>query len=150
MHRHSPKNCLLFLLLLVAGAAPAEVYRWVDEQGVVHFEDRPQLPDAGGGRSYAPPAASVDDPQQRMEKTRKLLNAYQAERQQAREQKQQRQQEQAKRTRQCGIARDRLRQYQQYGAIYRLDDAGKRVYLSEQERAALIQRSRDDIARWCN
>jgi len=150
MRRHPLKNCLLFLLLLVAGTAPAEVYRWVDEQGVVHFEDRPRSPDAGGGRSYAPPAAVVDDSQQRMDKTRKLLNAYQAERQQAREQKQQRQEEQAKRTRQCGIARDRLRQYQQYGAIYRLDDAGKRVYLSEQERAALVQQSRDDIARWCS
>lgn len=150
MHRHPLKTCLLFLLPFVAGAASAEVYRWVDEQGQVHFEDHSQAQSANGARSYAPPAAVVDDPQQRMDKTRKLLNAYQAERQQAREQKQQRQQEQAKRTRQCAIARDRLRQYQQYGAVYRLDDAGKRVYLSEQERAALIQRSRDDIARWCS
>jgi hypothetical protein len=150
MHRHPLRNSLSFLLLLVAGAASAEVYRWVDEQGQVHFEDRSQSQSANGARSYAPPAAIADNPQQRMEKTRKLLNAYQAERQQAREQKQQRQQEQAKRTRQCAIARDRLRQYQQYGAVYRLDDAGKRVYLSEQERAALIQRSRDDIARWCS
>jgi len=150
MHRHPLKNLLFFLLLLVAGAASAEVYRWVDEQGQVHFEDRSQSQSATGARSYAPPASAADNPQQRMDKTRKLLNAYQAERQQAREQKQQRQQEQAKRTRQCAIARDRLRQYQQYGAVYRLDEAGKRVYLSEQERAALIQRSRDDIARWCS
>lgn len=32
---------LCFLLLLLPGLAGAEVYRWVDENGVVHYGDRP-------------------------------------------------------------------------------------------------------------
>ena len=143
-------GCLALLLLGAAPGVSAEVYRWVDAQGQVHFEDRSQAQSGSDARSYTPPAAATEDPQQRMDKTRKLLNAYQVERQQAREQQEQQKQELAKRTRQCAIARDNLRQYQQYGGIYRLDDEGQRVYLSDQERAALIQRSRDDIARWCS
>lgn len=32
---------LALMLLWVAGSAPAEVYRWTDEQGRVHFGDQP-------------------------------------------------------------------------------------------------------------
>jgi hypothetical protein len=142
---------LLLLLLLTASGAQAEVYRWVDDQGQVHFEDRSRSQSAGGSRSYAPPAATVDNnTPQRMEKTRKLLNAYQEERRQAREQKDKQQEQQKKRAQQCARARDNLRQYERYGSIYRLDETGKRVYLSDGEREALIKRSRDDIARWCS
>ena len=150
MYRRIQNGCLSLFLLLASPGSWAEVYRWVDAQGQVHFEDRNQAQSGSDTRSYRPPAATVEDPQQRLDKTRKLLNAYRAERQQAREQREQEKQELAKRARQCAIARDKLRQYQQYGAIYRLDDEGKRVYLSDQEREVLIERSQDEIARWCN
>jgi capsule polysaccharide export protein KpsE/RkpR len=143
-------SCLALLLLLSAPGSQAAIYRWVDAQGQVHFEDRSQAQSASDARSYTPPAAATLEPQQRMDKTRKLLNAYQAERRQAREQQERREQELARRTRQCAIARDRLRQYQHYGGIYRLDDQGERIYLSDQEREELIKRSRDDIARLCS
>jgi hypothetical protein len=150
MYRGIQNGCLSLLLLLAAPGLSAETYRWVDAQGQVHFEDRSQAQSGRDARSYRPPAAAAEDPQQRLDKTRKLLNAYQAERQQAREQQEEQKQELAKRTRQCAIARDKLRQYQQYGGIYRLDDDGKRVYLSDQERDVLIKRSQDEIARWCS
>ena len=150
MYRSIQNGCMTLLLILTAPDSLAEIYRWVDAQGQVHFEDRSQAQSGSDARSYTPPAAAAQDPQQRMEKTRKLLNAYQAERQQAREQQEKQKQELAKRTRQCAIARDHLRQYQQYGGIYRLDGDGERVYLSDHERDALIKRSRDAIARWCS
>jgi hypothetical protein len=34
------------LLLLIALPATAQVYRWVDKEGVVHYADKPQTPDA--------------------------------------------------------------------------------------------------------
>ena len=33
--------CIALLALLAASAAPAQVYRWVDEDGVVHYSDTP-------------------------------------------------------------------------------------------------------------
>jgi hypothetical protein len=143
-------GCLSLLLLLAAPQTSAEIYRWVDAQGQVHFEDRSEAQRGSGTRSYKAPAAAAADPQQRLDKTRKLLNAYQSERQQARERQEKQQEELAKRTRQCATARDNLRRYQEYGGIYRLDDQGKRVYLSDRERDALISQSRDEIAQWCD
>jgi hypothetical protein len=121
----------------------------VDAQGQVHFEDRSQAQSDAGVPSYKPSAAAPEDRDRRMDKTRKLLNAYQVERQQAREQQQKEQQAQADRRRRCALARDNLRQYQQYGAVYRLGEDGARVYLSDGERASLIARARGDIAHWC-
>ncbi len=144
------KAGLALWLLLLAAPAVAEVYRWVDVQGQVHYEDRSQSQSAGGMHSYTPPAAATENPQQRMDRTRKLLNAYEVERQQAREQREKQQEAREKRRRNCAIARDNLRQYQSYGSIYRLDQDGNRVYLDEQERNKLLQKSRDDIEKWCS
>lgn len=33
---------LVLLMLLLSGMAPAEIYKWVDAQGVVHFQDHPK------------------------------------------------------------------------------------------------------------
>ena len=42
-----------------------------------------------------------------------------------------------------------VRQYQEWGSIYRLDDDGNRVYMSDQERASIIERSRESVAELC-
>lgn len=39
--RQAPSVVLASALLLCATAAPAEVYKWVDEQGRIHYGDRP-------------------------------------------------------------------------------------------------------------
>jgi hypothetical protein len=143
----------LLLLLLLATAAPgsyAEIYRWVDEDGRVHFEDRSKQQRDRGVKSYSVPAPPGSTPEQRMEKTRKLLNAYATERQQAREQQEKQKQREEKRKRKCVVARDKLRRYQGNGGVYRLDKDGERVYLSDQERDALIQRSRNKITKYCD
>ena len=140
----------LFMVLLLTGSGwvRAELYRWVDENGQVHFGDqaRDASTHAIKPRSGQSIAASG---QQRMQKTRKLLNAYRIERQQMREQKAKEQAQAEKRKRECLRARDDLRRYTDYGNIYRLGENGKRQYLSEQERAALLQRSTDAVKHWC-
>lgn len=35
------RNIIFILLFLAAGVASAQTYRWVDENGVVHYSDRP-------------------------------------------------------------------------------------------------------------
>jgi len=78
------------------------------------------------------------------------LNAYQIERQQKREQQAERKEQEEERRQNCNRARDNMRRYNDYGSIYRLDDGGNRIYLSEQERNSLLQRSREEVARWCS
>lgn len=140
---------LISLVFMATRPLSAEVYHWVDENGQVHFDDQPKGQATKQFKSYSTPSATHTDPQQRMERTRKLLNAYQIERQQEREQNARQKEEEEKRRKNCIRARDRLRQYQEYGSIYRLDDAGNRVYMSDQERVSAIQRSRESVAKWC-
>jgi len=149
MRRTSFRYVFSIWLLLATQASTAEIHRWVDDQGVVHFEDRSRADSAAGSRSFKPSPAGPDDHQQRMDKTRKLINAYQAERQQQREEKEKLARQREQRTRNCAIARDNLRQYRAHGSIYRLADNGERVYYSEQEREALLQRARDEVEKWC-
>jgi hypothetical protein len=148
--RFTIKN--VFLGMLILGSVTslrAEIYRWVDENGQVHYEERTKTQSASGLQSYKPPVGMGQSPEQRMEKTRKLLNAYQVERQQEREREEEKRQQQEKRKHNCALARDNLRQNQSYGNIYRLNKQGEREYLSEPERRELLQRSRDDVAEWC-
>jgi len=143
-------TCALFAgLLLVASLCRAELYRWVDEHGQTHFADQPR--DSQPHEiAVRPGPAAAQDPEQRMDKTRRLLNAFQLERQQEREAKAKRQEETEKRRRNCIQARDNLRQVSEAGNIYRLDDSGNRIYLSEPQRAAAIRRHQQAVAEWCD
>ncbi|MFQ5644234.1 MAG: DUF4124 domain-containing protein [Thiogranum sp.] len=141
----------LFAVLLLSGGviAHAGTYRWVDENGQVHYTDRKQGAQTQGIKPYATPGAAQAAPGERMEKTRRLLNAYRLEREQKREQKAAQKAAQEKRKKSCNRARDDVRRYNTYRRVYRLDDDGNRVYLSDQERTDLLQRSQEKVARWC-
>jgi hypothetical protein len=118
-----------FLALVVLAAAPAraELYRWVDENGQAHFSDHPR--DPATQQLPSRPPQSRQDAQARMEKTRRLLNAFDVERQRE---------------------RDDLRQAQESGAIYTLDNDGERVYLSHAQRAAAVAEYRQAVSEYCD
>ena len=150
MFKYACPACVLWFLVALPSSLSAEIYRWVDENGQVHFEDRSKDQSDSGVRRYTTPSSASDTPAQRMEKTRKLLNAYEAERQQAREQQEKQNELAEKRKRSCITARDNLRQYQSYGGIYRLDKEGNRVYISDRERITLLEQSREKVAEYCD
>ncbi|HHH44745.1 MAG TPA: DUF4124 domain-containing protein [Gammaproteobacteria bacterium] len=141
---------LFAVFLLCAGGSPlADTYRWVDDNGQVHYTDQQRGAKSQVLKSYSNPGAARDRSQDRMEKTRKLLNAYQLERRQKREQRAAEQAAEEKRIRKCNRARDDIRRYNSYRRIYNLDQDGQRVYLSDQQRAELMQRAQDRVTRWC-
>jgi hypothetical protein len=57
---------LLILLGACTGAGAATVYKWVDDNGVVHFSDQPnpkaQKLEVAGAQTYGAPAASAAPP----------------------------------------------------------------------------------------
>ena len=140
---------LACLLCGSAAVAGSEIHRWVDDDGQVHFGDQPAGAESSEVKPKAAPAGTPGD-SGRMDKTRRLLRAYEADRQQEREQKAQQQAQQQTRRRNCMTARDDLRQYSRSGSIYRLGEDGERIYLSEQERDTLLDRYRQAVADWCD
>ncbi|GAB4295445.1 MAG: DUF4124 domain-containing protein [Thiohalomonadaceae bacterium] len=144
---------LSLLTLCLSPAFAAGVYKWVDEQGQVHFGERPpartqaqelQLKVPAAAPAAAPTEAERRDNEQR------LLRAFEEEREQKKAQERKNREDQARRERNCAIARDRLRRYRSAGSLYDLDRQGNRVTLDEDQRAAAEQRAEQEVARWCD
>lgn len=143
-------RCLIAALLcaLTTGAA-ADVYQWVDKSGRVHFGDQPPGSRTHPIKPYADKRPADGEQQRRLDKTRRLLDAYRSERQQRREAEQREAQRLAQRQRNCAQSRDRLRQYRNAARVYELDRDGNRVYRPEAERQALIAEYQRSVKRWC-
>ncbi len=156
-------NALAALALLAAAAAPAAaatVYRWVDEQGRVHFSDRP--PPGGGERLEVRPAPAPGgapaprggaeggmEAAGRAERQRRLLRAFEAERREREAARARAAAERRRREARCRHARRRLALYERVHVVYETDAKGRRRALGEAERAARIRALRAEIARWC-
>lgn len=142
---------LIILCILGLSAAQAEVYRWVDENGKVHYGDRPPVSqkareiDIKATEPAAPPPTEAE----RAEKRRRLLNVYRQERQQAREAAEKEKQARAEAQRNCSIARDRLEQIERASYLYDLNEKGGRVAYSDERRVQATAKAKADVARWC-
>ncbi len=143
----------LFLILIIAAANPAdaEVYRWVDKQGKVHFGDRPTSARAQlfklkknpqHANSTAPNAAQHQITQQRM------LDMYRQERERKKAAKKKHKEDAKKMAQRCADARDNLRQYER-SRLYRNLPNGERQYLSDKERERSISNLKNKIKHNC-
>ncbi len=125
---------LTVLVLALAGvAAPAEVYKWVDSAGRVHFGDRPP---PGNHKALGSPAATTTDPHlaERRRKQRRLLEAMQQEQDEKRAAEERAERQQTSRHRECARARHQLEMVDRHGRVYELDAAGERRYWNAQTR----------------
>jgi len=144
----------LVLGLLLVEAVQAGVYRWVDDQGRVHFGDRSpgdQATELELSRP-APKPGQIDQQQldaERKAARQKLLDSFDEERQQQRQEAQKREVEAQKQRQNCAAARDRLRRYENASSLYQpLEDGGRRV-LSKTERRVATEQARQAVDRWC-
>lgn len=142
----------LLLAGLLITPAGAEFYKWTDEQGRVHYGDRP--PDEGAQSVDVDPGSSSSSPipsdAERRDKTRRLLRAYDEERRIKQQQEQRQEAEAAERQKRCARARDRLRRYRHAGALYDLDQQGDRQFLDHDQRRQAEARAARDVDKWCN
>jgi 2-polyprenyl-6-methoxyphenol hydroxylase-like FAD-dependent oxidoreductase len=141
---------LIVVLMSLALQLQAEVYQWVDEQGRVHFSDRPNEDGSTGIKiKEQQDAPTSDGPSERQQKMQRMLDVYAEERAEREEAKQKQQAELKKRKQYCARAKDRYNSHTRATGIYNLGSDGERRYLSEEERARHIKQLKSDIARWC-
>lgn len=151
MNRLLTLTALAGLAALAAPAAVADtIYTWTDEDGVVHFGDRPsgvasertiyiateragvpapavpRTPATAAGQQAAPEAAT---PQQ-TEEERRAAECERAEK--------------------CQMYKERLQSYLTARRLYRQDENGERVYLSEDEMLAARAEVQERIVEFCN
>jgi hypothetical protein len=143
-------NCILLILLLdMPASGHAEVYKWIDEQGQTHYEEKPLAANATELKIKQAPQA---DPslQKRYEESDKLLNVYEEERKIREEEKQKAEAAEQKREQQCLVAKNEIEDMQQAGlSYYELDDKGERKTLSRTEREQRLKQLQEQYDLHC-
>jgi hypothetical protein len=137
------------LAWFVSSGVTAEIYKCTDAQGSTRYSDKPC---AGNAIIITPePAPQVsEDTAGRMDKTQRLLRAYEAEHAEERRKEAEQKAEQEQRKRNCIVARNYERGVTRSNRVYRTDESGQRIDLTFEERAAEEARARAEVTRWCD
>jgi len=139
---------LVLISMMVSGPLWARgAYKWVDDDGVIHYSDRMRGDkasiinvkiqeesevDSGGESSAEEPSesdkasAAAEEDKKAAVKQKKLRKAN------------------------CAKASEQLAANESMSRMYRTDKKGERVYLSDKERGDVIRRSLDAVKYWCD
>ncbi|MFO1319364.1 MAG: DUF4124 domain-containing protein [Burkholderiales bacterium] len=138
------------LAWLAAGPVMADVCRWTDADGRVHYSETPP-PGVKCGRTVRTPpptagaAGSPPPPQQQeAEFQRRRLERLEAERNEAADRQKAEQMQEA-----CGQARGRLTWLQNGGRVARIDAKGERHFLNDEEMVREMAVQQQKIAQLC-
>jgi len=138
--------------LLASGIAVAgEIYKWTDNDGNVHYEDRP----TGDTQIERVDVVSKNTDntivQARLDANRKARDAARQVASEAppKMTKEELRAEQQKRIDECQKYRDQLQAFLRSQRLYKEDEAGERAYLSEEEVMAARTRVEGQIQEYC-
>ena len=136
---------LLLLMLSLSSPVVAQVYRWIDSHGNVHFDSRSR---PGAEQiDVRPQVVERDDAtRDREARAERFFNARRQEQQQA---DQAMREQQAQREHECRYWREELASLSRGGRYFRLDAKGERVYYSEKEIDAARQQLTGRINAGC-
>ena len=148
----SRQLCFLFLLAVCAskpGFSYAEVYKWVDEQGNVHFGDRPPQKEKATNLSDSLKPLNLSTDLSNPGMIRNAEQARQDELNRTRNEQERKQQIANSKQYQeyCKEAKRRLRNIS--GPVVFYDEQGKQVKVTEKEREKMEQELRIEIEKNC-
>ena len=143
-------SCVALACLALPAATVADVYRWVDDNGVVHFGDRPgderaeRLHVRSGQPSAPTPLASIDDEADDegtgiTDDTPTEVGVAPSEDEVA-----------EARRENCEQASARLERLERAPRLYREGPDGERLYLEEEDLETVLAQARADVDEWCD
>ena len=153
MQRYALMLTVAVALTASGVALSGEIYKWTDENGNVHYEDRP----IGGpstervniiSRSTDSSAvqASIDARRDRVA----ARDEAKAKRAEAEAEAAKAEAEAEERKQKCAQYRARLEMYMQSQRLYREDASGERVYLDENQMLEARNQAQDQIQKYCD
>lgn len=153
------KKSTAFALLLAAlaastpGAAVAgEIYKWTDDDGIVHFGDRPS-----GSESETVIALSTE-PTNRAQVQARAKPRGEARTASTNEEaaatpegptEEELRAEAEQRAEKCSLFKERLQKFVTSRRLYRQDENGERVYLDEEETIAARAKVQEQVLEYC-
>jgi hypothetical protein len=139
---------LSFSIILINPVA-AEVYKWIDEDGKVHYGDRPDNNSAEEIKLKKAPERDTGLAERR-ETQKKMLDIYQEERVEKQEQLTKLKEEQELRKANCQTARKTLAKIKSVRYLFKKEENGERRIFSDDERTAAEQKVAMQVERWCD
>jgi len=141
---------LMIIFFLNPCPAFAQIYKWVDENGRVHFGDKPQSEAAEMIKvDKTPPEDRALNEQRK--KQQKLLDVYSEERAEAKDMKAKAETAQQKRKANCERARKHLTDTKNARFLFeKTDDPDNPHVYSNDERKKAEAKAQADADHWCN
>lgn len=144
---------LLFAWLLLSASAYADINKWVDAQGKVHYSDGPLPLDATPEavripEDHALPASANSETRSLAEREAELEKKMKAQEQAAEQADKQRQVDRLKQQN-CEKVRTSLRVLEDSPRIATYDDSGNRSYLDDAAREQRIEEARKAVSQYC-
>lgn len=148
MHRLPTPTLVLAALLLAAQPVAAAIYKWVDEQGNVHYSQTPPLDREAQTLSAPPPPGDGRGSAQSLKEKMEAFDERQEAREKSAQERKQAEDEAARRQALCEQARANLQTLTSRGQVRILEGETTRM-LSEEERQAEIAKAREQIDQFC-
>jgi len=146
-------SCMVIAMTIASGAAANEIYKWTDENGNVHYEDRPT---GAATEERLHMTYNRTDSSAVQQRTQARVDAR-AAREDAKSAAAEAQKEAAEnaniaaeRAQKCERSRARLEGYLQARRVYRTDDNGERVYLDDVQRQEARKKAEEQISEFCS
>ncbi|VXB35385.1 DUF4124 domain-containing protein [Pseudomonas sp. 8O] len=136
---------LLLIAALLPTLATAEIYRWTDEQGRVHFGQRP----VAGAETVQVKPQVVERDEHTREREARSQRFYDARREEQQQAAAAATAQREERVNECRDLRRRLAQIAEGFSYYRTDANGERIYYSDEETDAARRQLRERIAQRC-
>lgn len=154
MTRMLAKTPVLFGLLLglvfSVPAHAAEIYKWIDEDGVTHYgQEPPPSADAKRVGVDSPPDEEVERERQEMEDTGEELEANREARREAEREERRSAEEREQRERRCADLRESLKKLTENRRLLVPDGEGDVRRLPEEERQERVAERRRQIEENC-
>ena len=148
------RYCIAVLLVLLSANAHAELHKWVDAAGNVHYSDAAPPADASEQQVHipqAPAAAPGEAPAEKsiMEREADLKKALKA-REDAAQQAAVEQKNAAIRKQNCANSQNSLRALENAPRIASYDAAGNQVIIDDATRQNKIEQARKAVSEFCD
>jgi len=147
------RTTLLAGVILAGSAAASEIYKWTDENGTVHYGDRP----TGANSEVRLNISSEPTDPERVQQIVQARADARAEREEAESARaateaspEELRAEAEERAEKCTMYKDRLQKFVTSRRLYRHDESGERVYLDEQETLAARNRVQEQVEEYCS
>lgn len=143
---------LVIIALFYVSGVHAEVYKWVDESGAVHYGDKPTSgsQEVQVQQQEKPSAAMKETTETRDEKRQRIADMLEEDRIDKNKKEEKKKYERERKKRECNRLKDHQRHVENAGGLYKLDKDGNRVFMSKEQRDKSEQALRKRIQKNCS